>query len=85
MSEKWNHTKVGLYSLGRVEAKTGKAYRNLPALLSEICLHVFQGHHSTLSARRAGDISKRRMMRPSSSTARDKTSWVAIGITWLPA
>lgn len=54
--------------------EVGKAYRNLPTLLSEIHLNVFQCHHSTLSARRAEEISKRNAARPRSVTARDTSS-----------
>lgn len=38
--------------------EVGKAYRNLPAVLGEIRLNIFQCHHSTLSAVRAEEISR---------------------------
>ena len=65
--------------------EVGKAYRNLPTLLSEIRLNIFQGHDSTLSAMRAEEISKRGAAKPSSGVARDMSSSVAIQVMFLPA
>lgn len=39
--------------------EVGKAYRNLPALLGEIRLHILQCHHRTLSAVRGEEVSRR--------------------------
>lgn len=47
-----------------------KAYRDLPALLSKIHLHIFQRHQSTLSAMTIEDMSKS-SARPSSGIGRD--------------
>ena len=65
------------------QGRGSKAYRNLPALLREIRLHVFQCHQGTLSAKTAEEISQGTEPRPSSGTVRDVNRWGAAGVESL--
>ena len=73
---------LGCYRGGNGD-EAGKAYRDLPALLREIRLHVFQRHQGTLSARTAEEISQGTEARASSGTVRDANLWGAAGVKSL--